>query len=180
AHACVYNRNGIKEWRYWNVRSEEHLHTLDETIEQVSFLVKDAIKRQLVSDVPVCTFLSGGIDSSAISAIAANHFKKEGHGRLDTFSIDYEQNSKYFKSNAFQPDEDAPWITKVEKYTQSKHHRKVITNETLVEYLEKAVCLRDLPGMADVDASLLWFCEQIKQDFTVSLSGESVDEIFGG
>lgn len=180
AHACIFNQKGFKQWRYWNVKSQKHTYSLQETIEQVSFLVKDAIKRQLVADVPVCTFLSGGIDSSAISAVAAEYFRKEGRGRLHTYSIDFEQNQQFFKANSFQPDEDAPWIAKMEQFLASQHHREVIDQETLAEYLDKAVLMRDLPGMADVDASLLWFCEKIKRDFTVALSGECADEIFGG
>ena len=180
AHACIFNQNGFKQWRYWNVDSQKHNHSLQETIENVSFLVRDAIKRQLVSDVPLCTFLSGGVDSSAISAIAADHYRNEGRSQLNTYSIDYEQNDQYFKANSFQPDQDAPWIAKMEQYLQTKHHRAVIENETLADYLDKAVLMRDLPGMADVDSSLLWFCEQIKQDYTVALSGECADEIFGG
>ncbi|WP_010284787.1 asparagine synthase (glutamine-hydrolyzing) [Bacillus timonensis] len=180
AHACIFTKNGFKQWRYWNVESQKHQHSLDETVERVSFLVKDAIERQLVADVPVCTFLSGGIDSSAISAIAADYFMKEGRGQLHTYSIDYEQNNQYFKANSFQPDEDAPWIRKMEQFLKTKHHPCVIDHENLVDYLDKAVLMRDLPGMADVDSSLLWFCEQIKQDYTVALSGECADEIFGG
>ncbi|QFF99023.1 asparagine synthase (glutamine-hydrolyzing) [Psychrobacillus glaciei] len=180
AHALIFKRNGFKQWRYWNVDSHKHHHSLDETVEQVSFLVKDAIERQLVADVPVCTFLSGGVDSSAISAIAADYFIKHGRGQLHTYSIDYEQNSQYFKANSFQPDEDASWIIKMEQYLKTNHHATVMDNEKLVEFLDKSVLMRDLPGMADVDASLLWFCEQIKQDYTVALSGECADEIFGG
>ncbi|MEH7381117.1 asparagine synthase (glutamine-hydrolyzing) [Bacillus sp. JJ1533] len=180
AHALIINKNGSKQWRYWNVESREHRHSLDETVEQIAFLVKDAVQRQLVADVPVCTFLSGGIDSSAISAIAADYFNQEGRGQLHTYSIDYEQNSQYFKANSFQPDEDAPWIEKMEQYLKTNHHAVVIDNEKLVDYLDKAVLMRDLPGMADVDSSLLWFSEQIKQNYTVALSGECADEIFGG
>lgn len=180
AHALTFSRNGLKTWRYWNVESKNHEHTLDETVERVSFLVKDAVERQLVADVPVCTFLSGGVDSSAISAIAANYFKKEGRGQLQTYSIDYEQNSQYFKSNSFQPTEDGPWIQKMQQYLGSNHHTAIIKNDQLANLLEEAVLMRDLPGMADVDSSLLWFCEQIKQDYTVALSGECADEIFGG
>ena len=180
AHACIFNQNGFRQWRYWNVKSEKHQHSLQETIERVSFLVKDAIERQLVSDVPLCTFMSGGVDSSAISAIAADYFNKQGRGQLHTYSIDYEQNNHYFKANSFQPDEDAPWISKMEEYLKTNHHRAVIDQETLVHYLDEAVLMRGLPGMADVDSSLLWFCERIKQDFTVALSGECADEIFGG
>jgi asparagine synthase (glutamine-hydrolysing) len=180
AHALKFNRSGTKIWRYWNVKSEVHRDTLNETVEKVRYLVKDAVERQLVADVPVCTFLSGGIDSSAISKIAADYFKQEGRGNLHTYSIDFDENDKYFKSNSFQPNQDGPWIKLMHEYIGSKHHSAVIDNEKLADYLEAAVLMRDLPGMADVDSSLLWFCEEIKKDFTVGLSGECADEIFGG
>lgn len=180
AHALIYNRNGLKTWRYWNVESKKHHHTLDETAEQVKILVKDAVERQLVADVPVCTFLSGGVDSSAISSFASEYFKKEGRGTLHTYSIDYEHNNQYFKASSFQPDQDAPWIEKMQQYLGSIHHSAIINNDQLANLLEEAVMMRDLPGMADVDSSLLWFCEQMKQDYTVALSGECADEIFGG
>lgn len=180
AHALTYNRNGLKIWRYWNVESKKHTDSLDETAERIKFLLKDSIERQLVADVPVCTFLSGGIDSSAISAFASEYFKKEGRGKLHTYSVDYASNHQYFKSSAFQPDEDGPWIKKMQQYLLSDHDTMIIENKQLADYLENAVKVRDLPGMADVDSSLLWFCEQIKQNYTVALSGECADEIFGG
>lgn len=180
AYALTYHRNGMKVWRYWNVESRKHHHSLEETAEQVKLLVKDAVERQLVADVPVCTFLSGGVDSSAISSFASEFFKKEGRGTLHTYSIDYEQNNQYFKASAFQPDQDAPWIQKMQQYLGSTHHSAIINNDQLANLLEQAVIMRDLPGMADVDTSLLWFCEQMKQDYTVALSGECADEIFGG
>lgn len=180
AHALTFSKDGLKIWRYWNVVSKEHTHTFEETVEQVQFLLKDAITRQLVSDVPLCTFLSGGVDSSAITAFAAMHYEKEGKGRLHTYSIDYEDNEKYFKANAFQPNSDHPFIEKMIDTFNTIHHRCVISNEQLAEHLTEAVLVRDLPGMADIDSSLLWFCREIKQDFVVSLSGECADEIFGG
>ncbi|WLD94856.1 asparagine synthase (glutamine-hydrolyzing) [Alkalihalobacillus sp. AL-G] len=180
AHALRFDHNGLKVWRYWDVVSSEHTDTLDETVEHVRFLLKDAIERQLVADVPVCTFLSGGVDSSAISALASRYFKQEERGALHTYSIDFEENDKYFKSSTFQPNSDSPWIKVMNDYLKSIHHSSVIDNDQLVDYLKKAVHMRDLPGMADVDSSLLWFCEEIKRDFTVGLSGECADEIFGG
>ncbi|WP_449540255.1 asparagine synthase (glutamine-hydrolyzing) [Ferdinandcohnia sp. Marseille-Q9671] len=180
AHTLLFTRNGMKITRYWNVKSHAHQDSFDETVEKVRYLVTDAVERQLVADVPVCTFLSGGLDSSAISAIASRYFEKEGRGRLHTYSIDYERNSEFFESSMFQPEEDRPWIEKMVQYSGVKHHSKVITQETLVKLLEDAVIARDLPGMADVDSSLLWFSEEIKQNFTVALSGECADEIFGG
>ena len=180
AYFLTFDRNGLKIKRYWNVESHKHTDSLEDTVEKVRFLVKDAVERQLVADVPVCTFLSGGLDSSAISAIAANYFQEKGRGKLHSYSIDYERNSEFFKSSLFQVDEDKPWIDTMTQYLGSIHHSKVITQEQLAQKLEDAVKGRDLPGMADIDSSLLWFSEEIKQNFTVALSGECADEIFGG
>lgn len=180
AHVLTFSREGIRIWRYWNVKSNIHTDSLAETVEKVRFLLTDAVTRQLVSDVPLCTFLSGGLDSSAITAIAAKEFEKEGKGQLHTYSIDYEGNDKYFKANEFQPNSDALWIEKMSHTFRTIHHHCVISQQQLIQYLEEAVLVRDLPGMADIDSSLLWFCRQIKKDFVVSLSGECADEIFGG
>lgn len=180
AHALIFSREGLKIGRYWNVKSNIHTDSLGETVEKIRFLLTDAVTRQLVSDVPVCTFLSGGVDSSAITAIAATAFKEEGKGPLHTYSIDYEENDKYFKENDFQPNADGPWIEKMSQAFGTVHHRCVITQQDLADYLTEAVLVRDLPGMADIDSSLLWFCRKIKEDFVVSLSGECADEIFGG
>ncbi|AXI39353.1 asparagine synthase (glutamine-hydrolyzing) [Bacillaceae bacterium ZC4] len=180
AHALVFNRDGLKIWRYWNVKSHPHEDSFEETVEKVRELLIDAVTRQLVSDVPLCTFLSGGLDSSAITAIAARTFENEGKGHLHTYSIDYEGNSEYFQQSEFQPNADAYWIHLMKESFQTIHHECIMTQEELVSYLQEAVEVRDLPGMADVDSSLLWFCRQINKDFVVSLSGECADEIFGG
>lgn len=179
-HAMTFSKNGLCIWRYWNVESKKHEDSFEETVEKTRFLLQDAITRQLVSDVPLCTFLSGGVDSSAITAIAAKEYEKSGKGQLHTYSVDYEDNDKYFKANAFQPNSDAPFIHLMTETFQTIHHRCVISNEQLAQYLTEAVLVRDLPGMADIDSSLLWFCREIKQDFVVGLSGECADEIFGG
>jgi len=179
-HALKFSQDGLKVWRYWNVQSEEHKDTFDETVEKVRFLFQDAVKRQLVSDVPLSTFLSGGVDSSAITAIASNEYAKNGKGPLHTYSIDYEGNDKFFKANEFQPNSDGVYIKKMTDTFGTIHHNCVITQETLANFLHEAVTVRDVPGMADVDSSLLWFCREIKKDFVVSLSGECADEIFGG
>jgi asparagine synthase (glutamine-hydrolysing) len=180
AHALIFSKDGLKMWRYWNVKSKEHTDSFEDTVSNVRYLLTDAIKRQLVSDVPLCSFLSGGLDSSAITAIAANTYRDEGKGNLHTYSIDYEENDQYFKKSDFQPNSDAPWIEKMSKEFSTVHHRSVISQQVLKDYLIEAVHVRDLPGMADVDSSLLWFCKEIKHDFTVGLSGECADEIFGG
>lgn len=179
-HALKFTREGLKLWRYWNVKSEKHTDTVEDTAEKIKQLFIDSVKRQLVSDVPLSTFLSGGVDSSAITAIAAKTYIKEGRGTLKTFSIEYEGNDQYFESNEFLPSSDGPWIEKMVQTFSTDHYNKIISSKELVQLLKEAVEVRDQPGMADIDSSLLWFCREIKKETTVSLSGECADEIFGG
>jgi len=138
------------------------------------------VERQLVSDVPIGTLLSGGLDSSAITAIAADALAKEGKGPLPTFSVDYAENDRYFKSNDFQPSADGPWIERMSKAFGTQHTKCTFEIPELAEALKAATLARDLPGMADVDSSLLLFSREIKKQVTVGLSGECADEVFGG
>ncbi len=98
--------------RYWQLKSEQHTHNVEETAAHIRQLLEDIVSRQLFADVPVGMFLSGGIDSSALTAIAANHYKQEGKGPIASYSVDYEENDKYFKASAFQPNADGEWIKK--------------------------------------------------------------------
>ncbi|ARK29466.1 asparagine synthase (glutamine-hydrolyzing) [Halalkalibacter krulwichiae] len=180
AHMLIYDRNGAKISRYWTLKSKKHEHTLEETVENVRYLLEDTVERQLFADVPVGMFLSGGVDSSALTALAAKVYQKQGKGPIKSYSIDYDENDKYFKANDFQPNSDAPWVKVVADALGTEHHNKIISIDELTNRLKEAVDVRDLPGMADVDSSLLWFCHEIKGDVTVGLSGECADEIFGG
>ncbi|MCX7921534.1 MAG: asparagine synthase (glutamine-hydrolyzing) [Clostridia bacterium] len=180
SHCMIYNAQGLHKHKYWSLESYPHTDSLEETIQKVRDLVIDTIERQLVSDVPVCTFLSGGLDSSAISALAAKHFKNTNRGQLHTFSIDYVDNDIYFKPSDFQPNSDAPWVKRMSTEFDTLHHYITIDTPQLVKALVDAVEARDLPGMADVDSSLWLFCREIKKSHVVGLSGECADEVFGG
>ena len=173
--AGFYEDGRFRPVRYWKLRDREHTHSLEETIEQVRALVVDAIRRQMVSDVPIGCFLSGGLDSSIISAVCAGE-KEE----LDTFSVDYQDNDRYFVAGKFQPNSDGDYIRLMQNAIHSRHHWTVLSPADLVDWLENATIARDLPGMADVDFSLLAFCGDIRKNVKVALSGECADEIFGG
>ena len=129
---------------------------------------------------PSALCLSGGLDSSALTALAAAHYKESGQGRSHTFSVDYKDNDKHFKANLFQPNSDAPWIKRMTDHLGTEHHYIEFDTPELVESLKTAVFARDTPGMADVDGSLYLFCREIKKEATVAISGEAADEIFGG
>lgn len=178
---CGYvdNDGKIDKKIYWSLVDKPHKDNLKQTIEKVRFLVIDSIERQLVSDVKVCTFLSGGLDSSIISAVSDRYYAKNNM-ELVTVSVGYVNNAKYFKASKFQPNSDEEYIQIMRKYLKGKNHIIELDTPELVRGLYEAVDARDVPGMADVDSSLLLFCKDIKKIATVGLSGECADEIFGG
>ncbi len=178
---CMHiDREGTNIHQYWSLNSHAHDDDFDSTIINVKELVFDAVKRQLVSDVPLCVLLSGGLDSSTIAAIASEVYIQEFGEKLMTFSVDYIGNDRHFQVNEFQPNSDAPWVKVVSDYLDTKHSSLFIETHDLVEALFAAVLARDLPGMTDVDSSLLLFSRWIKNQATVCLSGECADEVFGG
>lgn len=180
AECAVYDEQGLRKHIYWDYGCEGGTsESFDEVKEHVRSLVTDAITRQTVSDVPLCTFLSGGLDSSLISSVTARRFAEQGR-RLHTFSVEYRDNAKYFKAGKFQPNSDDEYIQIMAKYLGTEHHRVIIDTPELVEALYTSTEARDLPGMADVDSSLLLFCKKVRKFSTVALSGECADEIFGG
>ncbi len=177
---CGIFSDGKWVWRrYWKLTDREHTDTFQETAQKVRYLVKDAIQRQMVSDVPIGTFLSGGLDSSLITAICASQMADRGE-KLSTFSLDFENNDRYFVPGKFQPNSDNSYIEIMQAHLNTAHHWTVLTPDDLIAALKDATIARDLPGMADVDFSLLAFCKDIRSNVKVALSGECADEIFGG
>lgn len=176
---AVFLKGQLQIQTYWKLLDREHRENFEETAEHIRYLVTDAIRRQMVSDVPIGTFLSGGLDSSIISAVCAEAMKQQGK-KLDTFSVDYENSTQYFTPGKFQPDSDNAYIEIMCQALQSQQHWTVLTPQELWESLEDSTMARDLPGMGDVDFSMLAFCKQIRNHVKVALSGECADEIFGG
>ena len=180
AHLGIFNSSGLSLKRYWKFVSKPHIDDLETTCNNVKFLLEDTITRQLVSDVPLCTFLSGGLDSSIITKFASDYCKKQNMPPLDTYSIDYVDNDKNFVKSDFQPNSDKYYINLMTEDLYTNHHEIVIDTPELASYLEDAMIARDMPGMADIDSSLLLFCKNVKKEKTVTLTGECADEIFGG
>lgn len=170
-----FDDNGLTLNTYWSLKDAPCTDSFQEASEKTRELLEDAIRRQLVADVPVGTFLSGGLDSSIVSAVAAKYL-----GTIDTYSVDYRDNEKYFHSTKFQPNSDSAFMKLMSHHIGSNAHRVVLDTEPLVAALFEAAEARDLPGMADVDSSMLLLCREARKTSTVVLSGECADEIFGG
>ncbi len=180
ANYLVFNRSGVRIKEYWKLKSRMHTDDFATTCSTVKELLTDAIERQLVSDVPLCTFLSGGLDSSIITLYSANYCRKHDLPMINTYSVDYVDNDKNFQKTDFQPNSDSDYINLITNKLGTKHHTIYLDTPELVDSLKEAMIARDLPGMADVDSSLLLFCKAVKKEATVSIMGECADEIFGG
>ena len=179
-HIAVLTPENFTDHVYWQLEAHEHEDDLPTTIERTHTLICDATRRQLVSDVPLACFLSGGLDSSILSMLAAKDYAARGE-TLHTWSVDYRDNDKYFTKSIFQPNSDDSYIDQMVDFLGTHHHRVVLEPEALCAALLPATDARALPGMADVDSSLLLFCAAVKRgETTVCLSGECTDELFGG
>ncbi|MCR5737023.1 MAG: asparagine synthase (glutamine-hydrolyzing) [Eubacterium sp.] len=176
-HYLLISSEGFEDHCYWRLKSLQHTESYEETISHCSFLIEDSIKRQMVSDIPICTFLSGGLDSSLVTAIVAKEF---GETPLTTFSFDFVDNQKNFKANPYQCSMDRPFVDLMKDYVNSKHHYLECDSKTQLDCLYRTVDARDMPCMADVEASMLYFCSIVAKECKVTLTGECADEIFGG
>ena len=174
-----FSKSGLRVFRYWSPVAMEWRGTREDAIEEVGFLMRDAIRRQLISDVPLCSLLSGGLDSSIVSSVAADEYRKAGK-RLSTYSFEYEGNKESFTASLFQPQGDDDYARYLADYLGTEHTVLVAPTAEVAELLPLATLHRDFPGQADIDSSLLYFCRRIKEQHTVGLSGECADEIFGG
>jgi asparagine synthase (glutamine-hydrolysing) len=179
-HYVMHSRKKQFERSYWKLSSQTHEDSIFATTDKIQFLLSDSLHRQLRSDVPLCTFLSGGLDSSILTTLAAHAFANHPSQLLHTFSLDFTDNDLYFKSNAYQPNSDEPSVQIMVDYLKTQHNTVQIELDELVNSLRSSLTARDMPGMADVDGSLYLFCREIKKHAKVAISGEASDEIFGG
>lgn len=173
------DENGVRERTYWRLGSTMHTDDRDTTVAKVRELLDDIVRRQLVADVPECVLLSGGLDSSAITALSAKELKDP----VRTFAVDFVDQAENFTPNAMRQTMDTPYVHDVAKHVGSDHTDIVLDHNQLagLGLRRKVVGARDMPlGLGDMDASLYLLFKAIRRESTVALSGESADEIFGG
>ena len=178
-HLALCREQGIHISRYWSLRSAPHTDDLPTTAAYIRSLLEDTVKRQLIADVPIVTLLSGGLDSSGLTAMAANEFKREGR-ELHTYSIDFVDSAQHFQSTPLHPSLDAPWVKRMSEHVGSRHHTIMVDTPALVENLLAPLYAHDFPTAGQMTSSLYLLFHAMKQDATVALSGESADEVFGG
>ncbi|MFF3670043.1 asparagine synthase (glutamine-hydrolyzing) [Microtetraspora malaysiensis] len=173
-------REGLTKRRYWRLESREHTDDLPTTISTIRGLLDDIVGRQLISDVPLCTLLSGGLDSSAVTALAARSL---GSTKVRSFSVDFAGYTENFQPDAMRDTPDGPYVHDVVEHIGADHTDIVLNSADLMNPAVRAAALRarDIPvGMGDMDTSLYLLFKAIRERSTVALSGESADEVFGG
>lgn len=174
---CRVTENGFERRLYWQLQAAPCTDDAETAARKTEALLTDAIRLQLGSDVPLCTLLSGGLDSSVVSSVAAQTLRERGD-TLSTYSFEYEDND--YAPTLFQPNRDDDYARLMAKWLGTDHTVLTAPTASVAGCLREAVTSRDFPGQADIDSSLLWFCREIKRRHTVTLSGECADEIFGG
>ncbi|MEV6114499.1 asparagine synthase (glutamine-hydrolyzing) [Streptomyces sp. NPDC052109] len=176
------DRSGLSTRVYWRLETRPHTDDRDTTIATVRSLLDDIVRRQLVADVPRCTLLSGGLDSSAMTAIAARQLAEQGE-QVRSFAVDFVGQADNFVADELRGTPDTPFVHDVAKLAGTDHQDIVLDAQSLADpaVREQVIRARDLPaGFGDMDASLLLLFRAIREKSTVALSGESADEVFGG
>ncbi|MFJ2441337.1 asparagine synthase (glutamine-hydrolyzing) [Streptomyces sp. NPDC087658] len=176
------DRNGPRRHVYWRLETRPHTDDLDTSVKHVRTLLDDIVRRQLVADVPRCVLLSGGLDSSGLTALAARQLAETGES-VRSFSVDFTGRTEHFVADAFRATTDIPFVHDVVRASGTEHQDIVLDSRALADPAIRArmITARDLPlGFGDMDASLYLLFKAIRRHSTVALSGESADEIFGG
>ena len=167
-HYLSVDMNGIvNDKEYWKLPDKFNFDTNyneDDILDEFGEQVKDAIERRMISDVPIGTYLSGGVDSSLITAIAA--MKKQDP--LDTFSIGFEEQNEFKYSQIVS-----------EKYG-THHHEIRMTKNSYYGMLQEVISYKDAPLGVPNEISLARMSKELKKYITVVLSGEGADELMGG
>lgn len=182
-HLLRVRRDGLQEARYWQLEARPHVHDRDQTIAHIRALLDDIVDRQLMSDVPLCALLSGGLDSSSVTALAQRARKARGGANLDTFCVDFVGHTEGFQADAIRPSPDGPFAQEVADFVGSDHHVIMLDKGGLLDPQVREAVLRawDLPfNFGDLDISLYLLFAGVREHATVALSGEAADELFGG
>ncbi|EFV14903.1 asparagine synthase (glutamine-hydrolyzing) [Segniliparus rugosus] len=182
-HLVKVGRDGLVEQKYWELQVREHTDDLPTTIATIRGLLDDIVARQLIADVPLCTLLSGGLDSSTITALAQRTLDANGGGKVKSFSVDFAEHGDNFRPGFLHTTPDAPFVADLARHAGTDHSNIVLDTKQIADAGVRKAVLRawDLPySDADHDPSIFLLFQAIRQHSTVALSGEVADEIFGG
>lgn len=167
-HFLTIENGHISDSTYWRVEETPPIHDdLESATRQVRERLDRAVQRHLISDVPVGVFLSGGIDSSAITALATRHYG----GRLRTYSCGFD-----FEGGV----NELPKARRIAEMFGTEHRELRIDGVALIDTIEKLVRAHDEPFGDCADIPLFLLCAKLRNEAKVILQGDGGDEIFAG
>jgi len=182
-HTVRVRPTAVTTRRYWGLEAREHTDDLTTTVATVRGLLKDTVRRQLVADVPLCTLLSGGLDSSLLAALANRALATEGAGPIRSFAVEFAEHAGRFTPDGLRDAPDGPYARMAAEHIGADHHEISLDTATLTDPAHRAAVLRahDIPwSRGEGDTSLYLLFAAVRHRSTVALSGESADELFGG
>lgn len=171
--------NRIHKHTYWELKTARHTDSYQDTVTKTGELIKNAIANQAQTPANIACLLSGGVDSSIVTAVYAGLMAEKG-AAVSTYSFEYEDNDTYFSSNSFQPSLDRPFVERMVSFLGTRHTDLRCSQEDLAANLTASLVAHDMPAMGDIDASLLIFCRKISPFHKAVFTGECADEVFGG
>lgn len=178
-HVVRVSVDGLQQRAYWQLTDSECTDDVPTAVRHIRELLEDTTKHQLISDVPICNLLSGGLDSSALTALAARFSEKQ----VRSFAVDFVGHEHNFVPNELHISADGPYVQEVAKFVGTNHKDITLSCEELMDPDVRAATRHavDLPiTLGDIGSSLYLLFRAIRQHSTVALSGESADEVFGG
>ncbi|ROP31348.1 asparagine synthase (glutamine-hydrolyzing) [Couchioplanes caeruleus] len=179
-HYVRVGRDGVREHEYWRIPAREHHDDLPTTVGRIRELLGDVVEQQMFADVPVATMLSGGLDSSAITALGARYTKRHGLGPLSTFSVQFKGEENDFHPTVLRPERDAPYAKLAAEYLGTSHTAVEVDSHDVLAARSAALRARDLPSYGQFDTSMYLLFKAMRENYTAALSGEAADELFGG
>jgi asparagine synthase (glutamine-hydrolysing) len=182
-HTMTVSRAGVTDEAYWTLEARPHLDSREQTVATVRSMLEEIVLRELVADVPLCTMLSGGLDSSAIAAIAARWRWRLDGERIQTFVTTFDGYAQGFQADDARLSPDEPFAAEVARRLRADHVNIMLSTGDLMDPATRMAALiaQDAPStLGDMDTSNYLTAQRIKKQSTVALSGEVSDEIFGG
>jgi asparagine synthase (glutamine-hydrolysing) len=183
-HVVRVSREGLTKSQYWRLEAHKHQDSPKVTIDRIRGLLEEIVRQQTVSDVPLCSLLSGGLDSSVVTALANETMLARTSDSVRSFSVDFVDHGEAFAKDFMWEARDTPFVRQFVASVKTDHTEVVLNSGQLIDEDTRHAVTRALDCgwgvMGDMYSSLYLLFKEIRKHSTVALSGESADEVFGG
>ncbi|MBC8741627.1 asparagine synthase (glutamine-hydrolyzing) [Paraburkholderia sp. UCT31] len=183
-HLVRVSRSGIAQRSYWKLEGYEHTDSLGVTIETIRGHLDRIMRQQTVADVPLCSLLSGGLDSSLVTAMADRILRQRSGSAVHSYSVDFADHGQAFAKDPYRDTADTPFVREFVKQVNTRHTEVVLNDRELANMQVRRAVVDALDSAwfvgGDLFPSLYLLFKAVRENSTVALSGEAADEVFGG